>query len=178
MGVTQRVVRGPSTALGLGTGQSTSGAQGTLAPTPVPLPCFHPIPESQPVLPCLLRRLLQRGAFADALALARRHEHGPHFSRSLEWLLFTTLEQEASKPAVSGAGWVRGKHEGTWNVGSCVARHVQAKPARRPRSLACSGLGREGKGEAMRIGEQACHVQEGVGRCALHPKSPVVLGIP
>lgn len=24
------------------------------------LPCFHPLPESQPVLPCLLRRLLQQ----------------------------------------------------------------------------------------------------------------------
>lgn len=24
-------------------------------------PCFHAMPESQPVLPCLLRRLLQKG---------------------------------------------------------------------------------------------------------------------
>jgi len=33
--------------------------------------CFHPLPESQPVLPCLLRRLLQKGRFDDALELAR-----------------------------------------------------------------------------------------------------------
>jgi hypothetical protein len=65
-----------------------------------PLPCFHPVPESQPVLPCLLRRLLQRGALAEAHALARRHESGPHFHRSLEWLLFTALEMESSKPLV------------------------------------------------------------------------------
>jgi hypothetical protein len=67
-----------------------------------PLPCFHPVPESQPVLPCLLRRLLQKGALAEAHALARRHESGPHFHRSLEWLLFTALEMESSKPLVGG----------------------------------------------------------------------------
>lgn len=33
--------------------------------------CFHPLPESQPVLPCLLRRLLQKGRYDDALELAR-----------------------------------------------------------------------------------------------------------
>jgi hypothetical protein len=33
------------------------------------------------VLPALLRRLLSRGACAEALALARRHEGGPHFGR-------------------------------------------------------------------------------------------------
>lgn len=32
---------------------------------------FHPLPESQPVLPCLLRRLLQKDRFDDALELAR-----------------------------------------------------------------------------------------------------------
>ena len=56
------------------------------------------------MLPCLLRRLLQRGALADAVALARRHERGPHFLRSLEWLLFTTLEMETSKPMVGERG--------------------------------------------------------------------------
>lgn len=45
------------------------------------------------------RRLLQRGAFSEALNLARRHEFGPHFTRSLEWLLFTALEMETSKPS-------------------------------------------------------------------------------
>jgi hypothetical protein len=33
--------------------------------------CLHPLPESQPVLPCLLRRLLQKGRQDDALELAR-----------------------------------------------------------------------------------------------------------
>ena len=33
--------------------------------------CFQPLPESQPVLPCLLRRLLQKGREEDALELAR-----------------------------------------------------------------------------------------------------------
>jgi hypothetical protein len=49
------------------------------------------------VLPALLRRLLQQGALPEALALATRHEGGPHFRRSLEWLLFTTLDMEAGK---------------------------------------------------------------------------------
>ncbi len=79
-----------------------------IAPPPLSgapaLPCFHPVPESQPVLPCLLRRLLQRGALAEAHALALRHEGGPHFARSLEWLLFTALEMESAKPLVRGAG--------------------------------------------------------------------------
>ena len=55
-------------------------------------PCFHPLPESQPVLPCLLRRLLQKGKTQDALSLATSHSQAPHFARSLEWLLFTSLE--------------------------------------------------------------------------------------
>ena len=33
--------------------------------------CYHPVPESQPVLPCLLRRLLQKGRQEDAYELAR-----------------------------------------------------------------------------------------------------------
>lgn len=59
---------------------------------------LHPHPESQPVLPCLLRRLLEQGRAADALELATRHSRGPHFARSLEWLLFTTLEADADSP--------------------------------------------------------------------------------
>lgn len=82
IGVTQRMARL----------LSASAASSGLGST---LPCFHPIPESQPVLPCLLRRLLQRGAFKEAKVLAQRHqEMGLHFSRSLEWLLFTSLECE------------------------------------------------------------------------------------
>ena len=64
-------------------------------------PCFHPLPESQPVLPCLLRRLLQKGKAKEALSLATSHSQAPHFARSLEWLLFTSLEinnEQMSRP--------------------------------------------------------------------------------
>ena len=38
------------------------------------LPCFQVVPESQPVLPCLLRRLLQQGKLqVSALLLAAPH---------------------------------------------------------------------------------------------------------
>lgn len=53
-GVMQRVVRSP-----------------VFAPEAAQSLCFHPLPESQPVLPCLLRRLLQKGRYEDALELAR-----------------------------------------------------------------------------------------------------------
>ena len=53
------------------------------------------VPETQPVLPCLLRRLLQQGREKEALTLAMQHSHAPHFARSLEWLLFTSLELNA-----------------------------------------------------------------------------------
>ena len=46
IGITQRIVRGPA-GLASAAGPFFSASQ---------LPCFHPIPESQPVLPCLLRR--------------------------------------------------------------------------------------------------------------------------
>ncbi|KAL4448516.1 hypothetical protein ABPG75_005735 [Micractinium tetrahymenae] len=65
--------------------------------------CFHPLPESQPVLPCLLRRLLQKGRQDDALELARWHSSGPHFNRSLEWLLFTALEIDAEQQPSSAS---------------------------------------------------------------------------
>ncbi|GAB4817477.1 hypothetical protein N2152v2_004523 [Parachlorella kessleri] len=95
VGVTQRTIR--------------SGAFPPPAPQSL---CFHPLPESQPVLPCLLRRLLQKGKFQDALELAKLHSHGPHFSRSLEWLLFTALEfdsqqqREAAHSSGGGGGGV------------------------------------------------------------------------
>ncbi len=44
---------------------------------------------------------------AEATSLARRHCHAPHFSRSLEWLLFTALEFNADdmpSPAKSAPG--------------------------------------------------------------------------
>ncbi|KXZ55895.1 hypothetical protein GPECTOR_2g1446 [Gonium pectorale] len=96
VGITQRIVRGQASLLtfgGAGGGASTMSAS--------QLPCFHPIPESQPVLPCLLRRLLQRGAFKEAVMLARRHARGPHFARSLEWLLFTALEIETNTSSLT-----------------------------------------------------------------------------
>ncbi|KIY92766.1 hypothetical protein MNEG_15196, partial [Monoraphidium neglectum] len=85
VGVTQRLMRVP-----LGAGDPAHGEP------PLAMPSFHPAPESQPVLPALLRRLLLKGAQAEALALAKRHEAGPHFARSLEWLLFTTLDMEGT----------------------------------------------------------------------------------
>lgn len=66
--------------------------------------CFHPLPESQPVLPCLLRRLLQKGRQEEALELARWHSGGPHFNRSLEWLLFTSLEINAEQQHSGSSG--------------------------------------------------------------------------
>ena len=52
---------------------------------------------------------LWQGRVAEAASLARRHSHAPHFSRSLEWLLFTALEFNAddmpspTKSAPAGA---------------------------------------------------------------------------
>lgn len=103
IGITQRLVQGHPIP-----GVISNQVQG---PGVLKLPWFHPIPESQPVLPCLLRRLLQHGAFEEALALAHQHAQGPHFGRSLEWLLFTSLELETSRPKgmkkLSSAGGAR-----------------------------------------------------------------------
>lgn len=60
VGVTQRMQK-----------SSVIGPSATLSHANYPL--FHPMAESQPVLPCLLRRLLQKGAFDEAVVLARRH---------------------------------------------------------------------------------------------------------
>ena len=64
--------------------------------------CLQPVPQSQLVLPCLLRRLLQQGDHKGAQLLALHHQRGPHFSRSLEWLLFTALDRDYC--ALSSAG--------------------------------------------------------------------------
>eukprot|EP01025_Chloroclados_australasicus_P021160 TRINITY_DN22203_c0_g1_i1.p1 TRINITY_DN22203_c0_g1~~TRINITY_DN22203_c0_g1_i1.p1 ORF type:complete len:1189 (-),score=213.62 TRINITY_DN22203_c0_g1_i1:1664-5230(-) len=64
---------------------------------PTTLLYFNVVPESQPLLPCLLRRLLSYRAFNSALYLAKKHQHGPHFPRQLEWLLFTALELELGR---------------------------------------------------------------------------------
>ena len=63
---------------------------------------FAPLPESQPVLACLLRRLLRREKFQDALYLADLYSLRPHFPRSMEWLLFTSLETNAKQQEESG----------------------------------------------------------------------------
>eukprot|EP00898_Chlorokybus_atmophyticus_P004519 jgi/Chlat1/5068/Chrsp33S08959 len=56
------------------------------------MPCFEPTPKAQPILPCLLRHLLQTEAHEEALVLASANTSRPHFSHSLEWLLFTVLD--------------------------------------------------------------------------------------
>lgn len=78
IGITQRTRRNP-----LFDAHSASGI------------VFYPLPESQPVLACLLRRLLSQGKFKDALALADLYSSRPNFSRSLEWLLFTSLDSNS-----------------------------------------------------------------------------------
>lgn len=44
---------------------------------------------------------LQHGHTRGARRLARLHQHGPHFSRSLEWLLFTSLDHDFCQGDVS-----------------------------------------------------------------------------
>jgi hypothetical protein len=58
--------------------------------------CFHPLPESQPVLPCLLRRLLQKGRAVDALELAR-------WGVGEEWGLEVGCTARQHRPRVSFA---------------------------------------------------------------------------
>lgn len=121
--------------------QSGSPLSPAVAASSLSLPCFLPIPESQPVLPALLRRLLQQGAVREALALAARHEGGPHFRRSLEWLLFTTLDLEAPKCKLGGSRLSTGGR-----THHNVARPGGANPAGAAELAAYTGvLGRQGK---------------------------------
>ncbi|CAI5464880.1 unnamed protein product [Closterium sp. Yama58-4] len=60
------------------------------------MPCFEPTPQAQPILPCLLRHLLQRNKMEEAVQLAHLSATRPHFSHSLEWLLFTIFDAETS----------------------------------------------------------------------------------
>ena len=53
---------------------------------------FAPVAERQPVLACLLRRLLLNNRLEEALQLADSYSQGPHFARSMEWLLYTALD--------------------------------------------------------------------------------------
>ena len=67
-GVTQRAQRagayitaaGTSSAQGGSAGRVAHGQSGASNYAHAQLPLFQPLPESQPVLPCLLRRLLQQ----------------------------------------------------------------------------------------------------------------------
>eukprot|EP00899_Mesostigma_viride_P007295 jgi/Mesvir1/16567/Mv10107-RA.1 len=69
----------------------------SFAPLCSQLPCFEPMPSAQPILPCLLRHLLQRDALDEAIQVARLFSVHMHFSHSLEWLLFTVLDAEVAR---------------------------------------------------------------------------------
>ncbi|CAA0819359.1 Unknown protein [Striga hermonthica] len=60
-------------------------------------PCFEPSPQAQTILHCLLRHLLQRDKREEALRLANLSAEKPHFSRCLEWLLFTVFDADVSR---------------------------------------------------------------------------------
>ena len=97
IGVTQRLRRFSLAAAQPGGGTLPSAAQhdSELASAGPPHAyCLLPVPQSQPVLPCLLRRLLLQGNGRGARLLAQHHQCGPHFSRSLEWLLFSSLDHD------------------------------------------------------------------------------------
>lgn len=57
---------------------------------------FEVCPRGQPVLPCLLRHLISKGALSAAMRLAVARSGGADFSRSLEWLLYAALDAHAS----------------------------------------------------------------------------------
>jgi len=65
----------------------------------VPLPCFEPTAKAQPVLPCLLRHLLSKGHIPEAVHLATQAAGRKYFASSLEWLLFTVCDANASAVA-------------------------------------------------------------------------------
>ena len=66
---------------------------------------FAPSAERQPVLACLLRRLLLNDRFEDALKLADAYSSAPNFARSMEWLLYTSLEASVddTSPGLPGS---------------------------------------------------------------------------
>lgn len=82
-GVTQRAQRtgayitegGTPTAQGVSAGRAGHGQGSASHYAHAQLPLFQPLPESQPVLPCLLRRLLQQVISASRqLAMHRAHD--------------------------------------------------------------------------------------------------------
>lgn len=94
--------RAPAAAGGVQEAAATSPT-GAAPPALPHAYCLMPIPQSQPVLPCLLRRLLLQGDRHGARVLAQHHQPGPHFPRSLEWLLFSALDHDFSAPSGSEA---------------------------------------------------------------------------
>lgn len=56
--------------------------------------------RAQPLLPCLLRHLVRRGALEEAARLAWMGRHAEHFTHSLEWLLFTALSGASASRGV------------------------------------------------------------------------------
>lgn len=84
------------------------------------------LPKTQPVLPCLLRRLLHRERQQEAYTLARSHAEAPHFARSLEWLLFTSLEIDAD----SFTSPARSKGRKQWQEGRRGAGPLLTSAAR------------------------------------------------
>ncbi len=87
------------------------------------------LPETQPVLPCLLRRLLHQSRPQEAYSLAKRHASAPHFARSLEWLLFTALEiNQDSFPSPSKSKANDSAEDGRYS-GQRVAGHLLTSAA-------------------------------------------------
>jgi len=85
---------------------------------------FNPLAKSHPVLSPLIRYLLLQGAKDEALALMREAMCYPHFSHSLEWLVFTVLEAEYSKPSNQDQTPGTGDHDGNSKENLCTLRGV------------------------------------------------------
>lgn len=123
-----------------------------LSSAPALLTC-HASPPFRPCLPtpdpcprCLPP--LQRGALEEALSLARLHAPGPHFMRSLEWLLFTTLEMEPAAPKGPPTPSGGGAREGAAGAGGSKAAGAGAGGGGR-NSLSGAVLGRTPPGESL-----------------------------
>ena len=81
--------------------QSNSPRHGiTMASTPIETALHDPHVRAQPLLPCLLRHLVRRGALEEAARLAWMGRHAEHFTHSLEWLLFTALSGASASRGV------------------------------------------------------------------------------
>ncbi len=65
----------PSAAQGGSAGRPAASGLASYAHAMLPL--FQPLPESQPVLPCLLRRLLQQVTCLPCIILPRPHAFVP-----------------------------------------------------------------------------------------------------